>query len=271
MTFFRTTYTFVGYYFTLLMFGLFGLVLSIAAWLAGAFPQSDTTEQLFQRLVHGSFALFIWWTTFARLFRVRYHGFEHLPQDHRQGLVVAANHPGLTDITCLLARLPRAVCIFKRDIRRNPVLGAGARRAGYLANDGGHEMIRTTADKVRSGRTLIVFPEGTRTPPTVRLLPFKPGFLLIARRAQAPLQLVRIVNSRPVLAKGRAWWKFPPLPATADIFVGPRVMLSADGDLHQIRAQVEAWFRARSSTEEAACAASLASLCSPAAPTTVPS
>ena len=55
---------------------------------------------------------------------------------HHGGLVLAANHPALIDITCLLARVPEAVCIFKPAIRRNPVLGAAARRAGYLASDG---------------------------------------------------------------------------------------------------------------------------------------
>ena len=246
----RATYTFIGYYFTLLMFGAFGFCLCLFALLAGVMSATEHTERFFQRLIHRNFALFVWWTTRARLFGVRYHGWDRLPRE-RRGLIVVANHPGLTDITVLLARVPEAVCVFKPAIRRNPVLGAAARRAGYLASDGGHEVLRQGADKLAAGHTLIVFPEGTRTPPGTAVLPMKPGFVLMARRAGVPIQLVRVVNSRPVLAKGRAWWKMPPLPANADVTVGPCLRIEARADTAEATAEVEAWFRA--DPETAAC------------------
>lgn len=236
-------YIFPGYYFTLLMFGLFGAGVSLCGLLAGVLPASERLERNFQRLIHRCFALFVWWTTFARLFTVRYHDLARLPAATR-GLIVVANHPGLTDVTVLLARLPEAICIFKPAIRRNPVLGAAARRAGYLASDGGHEVVRLAADKVATGHTLIIFPEGTRTPPGTALLPFKPGFVLMARRAGVPIQLFHISHSRPVLAKGRAWWKLPPLPASADVTVGPRVWITPVAEPAAAAKEIEAWFRA---------------------------
>lgn len=243
----RGVYTFVGYYVTLGLFGAGGLMLSFFSLLVGWLPAADRTERFFQRLIHRCFAAFVWWTSAARLFHVRYHDPGNLRID-RRGLVIVANHPGLTDITSLLARVPEAVCIFKPAIRRNPVLGAAARRAGYLASDGGHEVIRRAAAKVAAGHTVVLFPEGTRTPPGVALLPFKSGFVLIARRAGAPIQLVRIVCSRPVLAKGRAWWKFPPLPARVDITFGPRLRVSADAATAAAAAEIETWFRANPET-----------------------
>ncbi len=238
----RAVYTFVGYYFTLLMFGLFGLAQSLVSLVCAVLPSTPCTERFFQRMAHRNFALFIWWTTTARLFAVHYHGVERIPKD-RRGLVLIANHPSLTDITCLLALLPEAVCVFKPAIRRNPVLGAGARRAGYLASDGGHDVLRAAAEKVAAGHTLIIFPEGTRTSPGTDLLPFKPGFVLIARRAQVPIQLVRITCSRPVLAKGRAWWKMPPLPARADIVAGPLIDVPPEARTAQVVEAIESWYR----------------------------
>jgi len=258
----RAVYTFFGYYFTLLMFGLFGLAQSFVSLVAGVLPASPATEWFFQRMVHRNFALFIWWTTFAQLFDVHYHGIERIPKG-RRGLVLAANHPSLTDITCLLARLPEAICIFKPAIRRNPVLGAGARRAGYLASDGGLDVLRRAADKVAAGHTLIVFPEGTRTPPGTSLLPLKPGFVLIARRAGVAIQLVRITCSRPVLAKGRAWWKMPPLPAHADIEVGPLIEVPSTAKTGDILATIDAWFRTPAKASVAACATAPGPLFSP--------
>ena len=242
--------TFVGYYLTLGFFGAFGLTLSFAALLCGCLPATDRTERFFQRLIHRSFALFIWWVTISRQFRVSYERLEKLPP-RRRGLVVIANHPTLTDITCLRARLPEAVCIFKSAIRRNPVLGAAARRAGYLSGDGGFDVVRQVTDQVAAGHTVIIFPEGTRTPVGESLLPLKPGFLLIARRAGVPIQLVRLTCSRPVLAKGRAWWKLPPLPAKMQVAIGPCLRVSPTADTDKVTAEIAAWFRA--SPDAAAC------------------
>lgn len=239
----RGIYTFAGYYFTLGLFCTGGLLLSTVALLAGALPATPQLEQFFQRAIHRHCAAFVWWTGFARLFVVRYHGLDALTGPH-SGRILVANHPSLTDITSLLARVTGAVCIFKPAIRHNPVLGAAASRAGYLAGDGGHEVIREAAAKAAAGHTVIIFPEGTRTRPGVVLLPFKPGFVLMARRAGVPIQLVRIVCSRPVLAKGRAWWMFPPLPAHVDLTVGPRLLVTPGAGTAAVAAEIEAWFRA---------------------------
>jgi len=251
----RAVYTLFGYYFTLILFGTCGLTVSVLALLAGVVRDSDRTQRLFQRLIHRNCAGFIAWTSFARLFHVRFHDLERLPSNG-EGLVVAANHPGLTDITCLLARLPEAICIFKPAIRRNPILGAAARRAGYLANDGGHDGLRRVAEAVAAGRTLVVFPEGTRTPPGAILGALKSGFIVIARRAGVPIQLVHVACTRPVLGKGWPWWRPQPLPATADITVGPRIRIEPHASTGEVTAWIEGWLRAPQTFPAAACAES---------------
>lgn len=236
----RSLYQLPAYYFTLLLFGVCGLGLSGFSLLCGWLPATDRTERFFQRLIHRHFALFHWWCATARLVYVNYHGFAPSP---RGGLVLAANHPALIDITCLLARVPEAVCIFKPAIRRNPVLGAAARRAGYIGNDGGHELVRAAAAKVAAGNTLVIFPEGTRTPPGRELLPFKPGFVLIARRARVPIQLVRITTDSDVLRKGGTWWRLPRFPAHVDVTLGPLIATDTAQSTAELSASIEAWFR----------------------------
>ena len=239
--FLRPVYHLLAYYLTLLLFAAAGLGLSLFSWLTGWLPATARTERFFQRLIHRHFALFHWWCEIARLVYVRYHGFERLPRGG--GLVLVANHPALIDITCLLARVPEAVCIFKPAIRRNPVLGAAARRAGYIGSDGGHELVRSAADQVAAGHTLVVFPEGTRTPPGERLLPFKPVFILIARRAGAPIQLVRITTDSDVLTKGSVWWRLPRFPAHIDLVIGPLIATDGADTTAELAARIEAWFR----------------------------
>lgn len=244
----RALYHLPAYYLTLLFFGAGGLGLTLLSLLTGWLPATERSERFFQRLIHRHVALFHGWCELARLVRVRYRGFERLPPG---GLVLVANHPALMDITCLLARLPSAVCIFKPSIRRNPVLGIAARRAGYLGNDGGHELVRAAAKKVATGHTLVIFPEGTRTPSGVALLPFKPGFVLIARRARSPIQLVRITTDSDVLAKGRAWWRLPRFPARIEVTAGPLVPTDGTASIGELAAEIEAWFRPPSAAESA--------------------
>ncbi|MDP2139110.1 MAG: lysophospholipid acyltransferase family protein [Candidatus Didemnitutus sp.] len=236
-------YYYPVYYGTLLLFAAGGLELSLLSLLAGWLPATERTERFFQRLIHWHLAFFHGWCALTGLVHVQYHGFGGRPAG---GLVLAANHPSLIDITCLLARLPEAVCIFKPAIRRNPVLGAAARRAGYLGSDGGHELVRGAAKKVAAGHTLIVFPEGTRTPPGLALLPFKPGFVVIARRARVPVQLVRITTDSDLLTKGCRWWRLPGLPARVEITAGPLIATDSPASTSQLTAEIEAWFRAPS-------------------------
>jgi len=237
----RALYHLPAYYLTLLLFALGGLGLSLLSLLTIWLPVTARTERGFQRLIQGHAAGFHGWCAALHLVRVRYRGFERLPPG---GLVLVANHPALIDITCLLARVPGAVCIFKPAIRRNPVLAAAASRAGYLGSDGGHELVRGAAGKVVAGRTLIVFPEGTRTPPGQALLPFKPGFVLIAQRARAPIQLVRITTDSDVLTKGRPWWWLPKFPAHVEVALGPLIPPHPDARPGDIAAAIEACFRA---------------------------
>ena len=133
-----TAYQLLAYFLSFFLFGSGGLLLSLFCLLLGWLPGTPRVERFFQRVIHWHFSLWLWWLRQIRLFSFTYEGFERLPRG--RGLVLVANHPGLMDIIYLLARLPEAVCIFKPGIGRNPVLGAAARSAGYLANDGGIDL-----------------------------------------------------------------------------------------------------------------------------------
>jgi 1-acyl-sn-glycerol-3-phosphate acyltransferase len=259
-------YQLPAYYLTLLLFAAGGLELCLVSLLFAWLPDSDRVERFFQRWVHRHFALFHGWCAALNLVHVRYHGFDRLP---RGGVILASNHISLIDITCLLARIPEAVTLFKPAIRRNPVLGAAARRAGYLGSDLGHEAVRAAAAKAAAGHLLVIFPEGTRRPPGTTLLPFKPGFVLIARRAGAPIQLVHIKTSSDVLTKEIAWWRLPRFPARIDVTLGPLLTPDAASPIAVVAAEIEAWFRSHPA-DNPACASTAAALSSdepPAGPT----
>lgn len=225
------------YYLSLTLFALFGLALNLFSLLAGWLMRD---ERVMQRLIHRHFALFIWWMRIMRLVDVQYRGFERLVGG---GQVLVANHPGLMDVTFIMARVPEAVSIFKPAIGRNPVLGAAARRAGYLAADGGPEVVRIVCDKVAAGHTVVLFPEGTRTPRGETIGVMRPGFAWVARRTGVPVQLVRIQSDKPVLAKGWKWWQLPDFPVRVEVTLGPRILVPPEKEAAEAAASVRRWYQ----------------------------
>jgi 1-acyl-sn-glycerol-3-phosphate acyltransferase len=162
--------------------------------------------------------LFIAWCAWlhaTRLIYVRFHGFT--PAALAGSAVYIANHPGLLDATFILSQLPDAICIFKPEIIRNPVLGPAALMAGYASGDNGVDLIRDVAARLAAGRSLLVFPEGTRTVATVNLNPLRPGFALIAARAQVPIRLILVRAPRDLVPKGWSWWRAPSFPSHVEI------------------------------------------------------
>jgi 1-acyl-sn-glycerol-3-phosphate acyltransferase len=236
----RHFYQVLAYYASFALFALMAMVLSTCCLLIAWLPHTDARERFFQRLIHRNFALFVRWVTLARIVPVSYSG--ELAPAERGGRVIVANHPGLMDVGWLLARLPEAICICKPDIGRNPLYAATAHRAGYLTSDSGRHLIRTATEKLAAGRTLLVFPEGTRTRHG-RLNPFKPGFVAMARKAGVPIQLVRIHCDSELLTKQRPWWLIPRLPAHVTVSLGPCLPPPGDDTAAAIR-EIEAWFRA---------------------------
>ncbi len=145
------------------------------------------------------------------------------------GLIVVSNHPSVLDALMLVARLPRAGCLMKGSLMRNPFLGPGARLARYLPNDTAIGTIRSCVRDLRRGGQLVMFPEGTRTT-RHPLNAFRPGVTTIAKLAKAPIQVVFIDTDSPYLGKGWPIWKPPPFPVRFTMRMGPRLAPSRDAD-----------------------------------------
>lgn len=83
----------------------------------------------------------------------------------RPGTLVVANHISWLDVVSLLAVEPATV-LAKREVGRWPVIGSLARRAGsqFIDRDGIRqlpEVVTELASTLRSGRSVLVFPQAT--------------------------------------------------------------------------------------------------------------
>lgn len=131
-------------------------------------------------------------------------GTEHLPQD--RPVVYMANHQGNFDIPTLFAGIPGQFrWLAKAELFRFPFFGHAMRRAGYIPverNDPRKAVasIAEAAQRVAEGASVVLFPEGTRSPDG-RLQPFKKGGFSLAMQAGAEIVPVAIDGSAAIMPK----------------------------------------------------------------------
>jgi 1-acyl-sn-glycerol-3-phosphate acyltransferase len=118
--------------------------------------------------------------------------------------VFFANHQSHVDIPILLVALPVSFRFAaKKELFRIPFLGWHLRRSGHVPVDrhNPHAAVKSFRDasrKLRSGTSLVFFPEGaTSLDGTIK--PFKAGGFVLAERSQADAIPVTIRGSRAVL------------------------------------------------------------------------
>lgn len=141
---------------------------------------------------------------------------------NRPGRIVISNHPSLLDIVFLISLIKNATCIVKPALLENPVMRAPIRAMGYLCAADPAVLVDRCAEELREGSTLIVFPEGTRTP-AGQTGPFRRGAANIALQAGAPILPVYIRCFPPTLGKHEKWYQISPSRVCYRFHVGEDV------------------------------------------------
>lgn len=135
---------------------------------------------------------------------LRVEGLENIPDEPS---IIMYNHQSSFDIIAFSAALPiewRA--IMKKEVAKMPFVGWVSKLAGhyFVARDGSSDDTREVKRVVRelkNGPSVIIAPEGTRSPDG-RLLPFKKGGFLIAMMAKAPVVPIVIWGGKNIRKKG---------------------------------------------------------------------
>ncbi|HXE80585.1 MAG TPA: lysophospholipid acyltransferase family protein [Vicinamibacterales bacterium] len=120
--------------------------------------------------------------------------------------VFVSNHQSIYDIPVIFASLPFQLRIIaKESLGRFPFLGWHLRRSGHLLVDRSRPdragILRRWKALVGEGLSLIVFPEGTRSPDG-RLGAFKAGSFLLAIEAGLPIVPLTVSGTIGVMTKG---------------------------------------------------------------------
>jgi len=195
----------MGLCFTL--FGLGGLVLGVLVFPALRFiPGSKETHRA--RVLKTLGVALRLLTYVIRHLRLVSFGFDGVERLGRPGQVIVANHPSLADVVFLIAFVPNSCCVVKEALWRNPFTRGPVMAAGYVSNTPTDRMIENASQALRSGQSVIIFPEGTRTTPG-QALQFHRGAAAIAIRAGAVVTPVFIRCCPTTLSKGSPWYRIP--------------------------------------------------------------
>ena len=189
------------------MFGLGGLVMRVVLFPLLQLCVRDKALRIkYARLtIHHGFRAFIGLMRFLGILRYRINGLEKLGGS---GQLVLANHPTLIDVVFLISLLPNADCVVKSALARNPFTRGPVRATNYICNDVGADLVQDCIASVKAGNSLVIFPEGTRTPVSGPMH-LQRGAAHIAVRGACDITPVTIRCVPLSLTKGLPWWKVP--------------------------------------------------------------
>ncbi len=215
-------YRFAGQSLLWVTFGVVGAIVGFLVLpLLSLFERDQRVRQRRARaVIGGCFRWFIAVACQLRLISCRVTGTEHF--DSGGGQLILANHPSLIDVVILISLFPHADCVVKEAVTRNPVLRLSVRSANYISNFDPATLLVACVDRLASGSSLLLFPEGTRTVPGAPLR-FKPGAAEIALRADARILPVVIACRPAFLTKQDPWYRVPACKPHFEIRILPSV------------------------------------------------
>jgi 1-acyl-sn-glycerol-3-phosphate acyltransferase len=129
------------------------------------------------------------------------------PLDPAERYVFMANHRSLFDIPALLTTLPgQTRFLAKKSLFQIPLFGWAIRVGGFITIDrkdlsSARASFADAVARLRTGTSVLVFPEGTRSL-VEGLLPFKRGGFLLALKSGLSIVPIGIVGSHAVQRKG---------------------------------------------------------------------
>jgi 1-acyl-sn-glycerol-3-phosphate acyltransferase len=175
------------------------LVLGTFAFITYPFDRRGRVGHSYARL-WGKIALL------ANRVKVRVEGMEQL--NGKGPYIFMSNHQGYYDIFTLLSYLPyQFKWLAKKELFSVPILGWTMAAVGYIRIDRGgtRDTVRAmdeAARKIQDGMSVVIFPEGSRSPDG-SIQPFKKGGFTLAIKSKVPIVPIAISGSRDIMPKDR--------------------------------------------------------------------
>lgn len=121
--------------------------------------------------------------------KIRYEGLEHIPSEP---CVVVAKHQSTWETTTLPLLLPPFAWVLKKELMYIPFFGWALMALGAIGivRSNPREALKQVNDlglkALESGRSVVIFPEGTRTP-VGQTGNYQPSAIMLAKKAGVPI------------------------------------------------------------------------------------
>ncbi len=183
----------------------------------------------------------LWWLRVTCGLKHTVVGKENIPD---YPCIVMANHQSTWETMAIGTVFPPLTWVVKRELLFIPIFGWGLalthpialnRSAGRKAVD---QLVEQGKQKLHRGHWVLIFPEGTRTPPGIKRK-FKIGGAMLAAESGAPIV--------PVAHNSGNYWARKQLtkyPGTINMVIGP-VIESRGKSAEEINQEVFAWISAQ--------------------------
>lgn len=184
---------------------------------------SQSSDRVIQILQQGWGRLHLW----VSGAKVEMKGLEHI--DLSRTYIMMANHQSYHDIFVVSTIPVYAHWMAKQELFRVPVFGwilgwIGAMRIDRSSKVKTLASVRSAVEQIREGRTVLIFPEGTRSP-NGELLPFSKGAFSLAILSQVPILPITIEGTRSIMPKGSYLIR----PGTIKVTIDPPIETASLG------------------------------------------
>ena len=219
---------------------LVGQVIAIIVFAPVAFAVYPLNPVTRSRII-GYWAYFVvWWLKVTCGLGHEVTGTENIP---RTPCIILSKHQSAWETIAFQTIFPPQAWVLKRELLRIPVFGWALAVSQPIAIDRSegihalHSVVEQGVDRLRNGRFVVVFPEGTRVAPGERGR-YNPGGAMLAVRAG--------VGVLPVAHNAGEFWPrrgFLKKPGVIQVAVGP--MIAVEGKRSkQVSREAENWIEA---------------------------
>ena len=205
----RFPWTFVGYslsIFSYFYFALCALLLTVAGFfLIRLNPfQKEKGKVVYHRLL-SAYA----WSVMYIMGNVKKRVLNPLKEDFGKPCVIIANHSSFLDILLTAMLYPKLILLTNNWVWNSPVFGQVVKLADYYPVQQGIEnSIDLLADRINHGYSIVIFPEGSRSP-NDQIRRFHKGAFFLAEKLQLDILPIMIHGSGYGITKGDFLLKDP--------------------------------------------------------------
>ncbi len=120
-------------------------------------------------------------------------------------VIFISNHQSLFDIFIFYSFIDVSFrWMAKKSLFKLPIVGPSMKAAGYIPVERedkkkAMQSLFEAAEQIRNGKSVIIFPEGTRGKIDGNMLPFKKGSFILAKKANVVIQPIAIWGSQYII------------------------------------------------------------------------